>query len=328
MIVLVTGATGFIGRRLSARLSSEGFHVRATSRCAQSHREQEFEWVRVGQLDDAGVWDRALLGVNVVVHLAALAHQIGRAGEGRWEEFRRTNVEGTQTLARSCALAGVRRLVFLSSIAATGALPSSHGDPATVRDVQSDYGRSKLEAEWALQRELAGTSTDWCILRPPLVYGPGNPGNMERLFRLIRAGVPLPFGSIRNLRSFVFVDNLVDAIITVLRFPRPIRAAFAVTDGTEISTPALVMTLAKFSGRRAWLLPVPTKVLRWLARGADIVGSLTGRSLPFDSYTVDRLTRSQVVDGTRFRTELSWSPPIEPQRALEVTCRELLRKNT
>jgi nucleoside-diphosphate-sugar epimerase len=236
-----------------------------------------------------------------------MAHQMGRAGKGRRDEFWRTNVESTALIARLCAQAGIARLVFMSSIAARS---SAEGGP------QNDYGRSKREAESGLQRELATAVTDWCVMRPPLVYGPGNPGNMGRLLKLVDSGIPLPFASIRNTRSFMFIGNLVDAIITVLRHPGRIRDVFELGDGTELSTPALITALAKRIGRSPRLFPIPVPMLRYVARVADLFGAATGLSVPFDSYSMDRLTESLVVDWSHFRANFSWAPPVNPTDAL------------
>jgi nucleoside-diphosphate-sugar epimerase len=298
--------------------------VRATYHCSPPFAQPGPEWHRVPDLTETDVWDVLLRGADVVVHLAALAHQTGRAGEGRWPEFRRINVEGTAALARGCGRAGTRRLVFLSSIAAAqGDKAGLAGSPERP-GVETDYGRSKLEAERAIERELASTATDWCVLRPPLVFGPGNPGNMRRLLRLVKSGIPLPFARIDNLRSFIFVENLVDAVLTVVRHQHIIRSTFSVTDGTDLSTPALVRALGEFAGKPARLLPVPVALLRVLARGADVAGSLIGRSLAFDSYSVARLTESLWVDGSLFRNHFAWAPPFRCGFALKATCSQTI----
>jgi nucleoside-diphosphate-sugar epimerase len=160
------------------------------------------DWRALSQLDRSEQWPDLMANTDVVVHLAALAHQTGRAAQGRWQEFRRVNVHGTRVVAQACRDAGIRRLVFVSSIGvyARSAAPI---DEQTAMHPQDDYGRSKLEAEAALRSELSGSATDWCILRAPPVYGRGSPRNMPRLPSLVASGFPLPFGGIRNRRSFI-----------------------------------------------------------------------------------------------------------------------------
>lgn len=271
----------------------------------------------MADLCEPHAWREPLDGIDTVVHLAALAHQVGKAGRGRREEFRRTNAEATGVLACACRSAGVRRLIFLSSVAA-----NEMDGPME----PTDYGRSKREAEQLIESELRASSTDWCILRPPLIYGPGNPGNMARLMKLIQLGLPLPFASIRNVRSFLFIDNLVDAIVAVARHAQPIRATFTLTDGTDVSTPNLVRRLAMCSGRRPLLFPVPKPLLRLIGRGADAAGFLLRRSLPFDSYSIDKLVGSMQVDGAAFRAAFSWQPPVSPERGLQATCDAMLER--
>jgi nucleoside-diphosphate-sugar epimerase len=183
-----------------------------------------------------------------------------------------------------------------------------------------------LQAEQTIQAELSRCETDWCIIRPPLVYGPGNPGNMERLLRLLRMGLPLPFGAIRNLRSFVYVDNLVDAIVAVLRHTAPIRGAYVLADGTNLSTPDLVRALAMASGLRARVFAMPVWMLRLMAKAGDVIGATLGRSLPIDSYSVDRLRESLAVDGTAFATAFRWVAPVASAAALRATCGEIMGK--
>lgn len=323
MTVLVTGANGFIGRRLVERLANEGLTVRATYRRAPGDQHPLIEWLQVSGLEDPADLSRLVAGVDTVIHLAGLAHQIGRAGEGRADEFHRANATATSLLAAASAAAGVRRFIFISSIAVMGTRSSQPLDATLPANPQTDYGRSKLEGELALERALQGSRTDWCILRPPVVYGPSNPGNMQRLLRLINTGMPLPFGAIRNRRSFLFIDNLVDAIVMVLRAPGVIRERYVIGDGTDLSTPALVRALADASGRRVTLVPIPVFLLRTMALGADLVGKVARRSLPFDSYSVDRLRESLAVNAAPFQARFGWSPPVSTAQALKLTCESL-----
>jgi nucleoside-diphosphate-sugar epimerase len=273
------------------------------------------EWRQLSQLDSEPALREAVVGCDVVVHLAALAHQTGKAAAGRWAEFERVNVESTRLLAKTVRSLGTRRLVFVSSVAAVCSQSDVSVDEQSLPRPDSDYGRSKLDAEHRLQQELDGSGADWCILRPPLVYGPGNPGNMARLMGLIERGLPLPFASIRNRRSFIYIDNLVDALAIVICHPVQIRSTYFLNDGSDFSTPELTVALAAAAGRRIRLLPVPVGVLRLLGRLGDVLGPNTG----LDSYSVDRLVGSMPVNGEGFRSAFSWHPPVGSAEAIRIT---------
>jgi nucleoside-diphosphate-sugar epimerase len=319
MKVLVTGASGFIGTVLVRRLAHEGIEARGTWWREPAPTTAGVEWRRASPVESVAAWQALLSGCEVAVHLAALAHQAGAAGRGRRDEFWRVNVELTRTLARACRAARTRRLIFVSSIAAMCAESEDPVDESSPCRPIDDYGRSKLEAERALAAELERSAVDWCILRPPLVYGPGNPGNMARLLQLVATGLPLPLGAICNRRSFVFVDNLVDGLLTVIRYPAQIRAAFVVTDGSDFATPELAAALAAASGRSARLLAVPLPFLRLAGRLGDAMSRLLPIKVGIDSYSVDRLTRSLPVNGARFRNFFSWQPPVTVSAALTNT---------
>jgi len=273
-------------------------------------------------LDDEGRLAESVVGCDAVVHLAALAHQQGRAAD-RGLEFRRVNTEGTRLLARAAALGGVQKFVFISSIAAICTRSDSPVDDRTPCMPTDAYGCSKFDAEQALIAEFTASATDWCILRPPLVYGPGNPGNMRRLLRIMATGLPLPLASIHNRRSLMFVDNLVDAILSVLQHAGVVRSTYVLSDGSDFSTPELVRALAAAAGSRARLLAVPVSALSMLGRAADALHALLGKSLGIDSTAIDRLVGSLPVDGTRFRRSFGWHPPVGPDQAFQQMGRAL-----
>jgi nucleoside-diphosphate-sugar epimerase len=295
---------------------AQGMTVRGTYR-RNSPDIPGVAWYPAGQLHRPEQWPRLVADTDAVVHLAALVHQAGGAAQNRWPEYRRVNVSGTRRVARACSEAGVGRVVFVSSIAVYGG-GITRVDEQSLTRPEDDYGRSKLEAEESLRAELLHSASDWCILRPPLVYGPGNPGNLARLQRLVARGYPLPFGGIHNCRSFIFVDNLVDAIVTVLRHPHAIHASYVVSDGSDFGTAELVRALAAGSGQRARLLNVPVSVLRFLGRTGDFAGRVLGIRTAVDSRAINSLVGSLLVDSTRFRQAFAWQPPIEARRALEL----------
>jgi len=309
--VLVTGANGFIGRALCAHLRAAGTALRAAVRAVvpplPAGERVPADYVAVGGISGETDWGAALDGVTHLVHLAGWAHD-GGASRAEAERLSRTiNVEGTARLARQAAAAGVRRFVFLSSVKAagerSGALPLSESSPPVPED---PYGASKLAVERMLG-DLAGGGMETVILRPPLVYGPGVRANFLRLLRLVDRGVPMPLGSVRNMRSLVYLGNLVSAIEACLVSPAAAGETFFVSDGEDVSTPDLIRRIASAMGRPARLFPFPVRLLRLGFR-------LAGRAAEFG-----RLADSLAVDATKIRAVLGWEPPFTLDQGLRDT---------
>lgn len=294
--ILVTGASGFIGAHLVKWLVRCGRHARAAVRRSPPLDGTNLELAIVGDIDRTTNWAPALDGIDVVVHLAGRAHVRDEHSPAALDRFREVNVEGTMRLAEQAA-DRVRRLVFVSSIGVNGSKttdrPFSESSPPAPTE---DYAKSKYEAEEKLRTLSGRTGLELVIVRPPLVYGPGCPGNFLRLIKLVDSGLPLPLASIRNSRSLIFVENLVSALLACAENPLAGGRTYLVDDGETISTPELVRTLGRLLGRRAKLVPCPLPILRSLA-------SLAGRA-----GALDKLTDSLVVDGAVIRRELGWNP--------------------
>jgi nucleoside-diphosphate-sugar epimerase len=307
---LVTGASGFIGRQLCATLAGAGWRVRAAERRpdAQPGLAPPAERTFVGDIGPSTEWGNALEGVQAAVHLAGRVHVMRERAADPLAEFRRTNVEGTRQLAHACARAGVRRLVFVSSIKVNGeetsGRPYTEVDPAAPTD---PYGVSKWEAETALSEIGRREGLEVVVVRPPLVYGPGVGGNLLRLLGLVARGVPLPLAAVRNLRSLLGRENLCDLLRTCLEHQAAAGETFLASDDHDLSTTELIRQLARGLGRPAHLFEVPQRLL-------GLVLGACGQGAAFQ-----RLFGSLQVDGSKACRLLAWSPPV----AVEIGLAEM-----
>lgn len=307
--VLVTGATGFVGKALCAQLARLGFTVRAAVRTSGSARTILADEVVVGEMGALTDWAAALAGVSAVVHLAARVHVMDEQASDPLAEFRRVNVQGTLRLAQQATAAGVQRFVYISSIKALGEAtlagqPFTEESPAQPTDA---YGISKLEAEQDLREWAAHSGLEVVIIRPPLVYGLGVKANFAALMRAVQRGVPLPLGTVHNSRSLVGLDNLVDFIVTCLIHQKAANQTFMVSDGQDLSTTALIRAMAQSTGVKARLLPVPVVLLKAAA-------SLLGKG-----DAMQRLYGNLQVDITKARTMLDWTPPVTVLEGLRLS---------
>ncbi len=298
MKVLVTGASGFVGRALCPFLESRGHGLVQAVRRAPVGAQ-----VQVGEVGSRTDWRPFLSGVEAVVHLAARVHVLHEGGEAL-PLYDEVNRWGTLNLAMQAAEAGVRRLVFLSSVKVLG--EEGIFTDASLPAPRDAYGWSKWEAEKALHTVAQNTGLEVVILRPPLIHGPGVGANMARLLAWVKRGLPLPLGAVNNRRSLLGVTNLADAIHAVLTHPAAAGKTWLVSDGEAVSTAQLIRLLAEVSGSRARLMPVPPSWLR-------LAGNLLGRGAE-----VERLLGSLVVEDHGLRTALGWHPPYSLREGLAL----------
>jgi nucleoside-diphosphate-sugar epimerase len=313
MRALVTGASGFIGSHLCRRLVVDGWEVRAVVRRPQS-TDGRLQFVVCDLLRDC-VPPTALVGVDVVVHLAAQSVTTASCGQA-FGALRRLNTDATSRLAEIAVRREVPRFVFISSAKVHGEVSCDRAfTESDAPRAISAYAQSKLDAETELRKLTERSATDLVVLRPPLVYGAGVGGTFAKLLLAVSRGWPLPLASINNRRSLIYVDNLVDLIVLCMRHPGALRSMFLVSDGEDVSTPELVRRLAKALGRPARLVRFPPAFLEGLAY---FVGTAE----------IQKLTRSFQVDSREVRTSLNWTPPCSMDHGFALAWRSRHREHS
>lgn len=310
-IVAVTGANGFVGQAVCKALTEKGHLVRPLVRSKEALAKLDpalrDDARIVGDIGPETVWERHLSRVDGLIHLAARVHVMQDAASDPLAEFRKVNVAGTMNLMRAAHHAGVSRMVFVSSVKVNGEATSmvaySENSPVSPQD---PYGVSKAEAEAAIREFSESSGMSHVILRPPLVYGPGVKANFAAMARLAGRGIPLPLGSIHNLRSLVHVDNLASACVLADDHPGAAYRTFMISDGEDFSVSDMIRLLAEGMGKKALLVPVPVGMLR-------LLGKIIGKTAQ-----IDRLVGSLQVDSRAIRRELGWRPPVNAREGLRA----------
>ncbi|QQR81380.1 MAG: NAD-dependent epimerase/dehydratase family protein [Deltaproteobacteria bacterium] len=316
--VLITGANGFIGRNISEYFLAKGYDVVCTYR-SKKHQINPNKSFIIGDMSLATSWETALSGVDIVVHLAARVHIKVDSVQEELNEYRKVNVDGTMALATAAVKAGVKRLIYLSSIKVNGEgwmdsqhLPYTESCLAQAKDF---YGISKYEAEQALLNFAHKAKLEVVIIRPPLVYGPEVKSNFLSMMKWLYKGVPLPLGSIHNHRSLVALDNLISFIETCMFHPAAVNQIFLVSDGEDLSTTELLRRTSLALGVSPRLIPIPIGVIMAMA-------SLLGKQ-----ELAHKLCASLRVDISKACRLLNWAPPISIDQALKKTAHDFLNKN-
>jgi len=308
-LVLITGANGFVGRPLCEEMLRQGWRVRAAIR-SSIQMPDGVETAVVADIDGDTDWTNALRGVDVVIHLAARVHVMKDAAADPLAAFLKVNLHGTENLAQQAARARIKRLVYVSSIKVNGeeTLDQRSYTEADMPAPQHPYGISKWQAEQTLRRiaqESGGLQV--VIVRPPLVYGPGVKGNFNSLMAAIEKGRALPLAGAHNIRSQVYVGNLVSALITCATHPAAAGQTYLVRDGENVSTALLVKKISVALGRNSRSFYFPEKLLR-------IAAAALGRA-----DQLNRLFGSLRVSDAKLRGELGWVPPYTLEQGLSAT---------
>jgi len=307
--VAITGANGFVGRALCRLLKDHGHRVRALTRTPHSDLMAD-ETIAMGQFNALTDWSDVLQDVDVVVH--ARVHVMKEKNANPLVAFRKQNVEVTRALCTQAHEAGVKRLIYLSSIKVNGEAtkPYQPFTALTPPQPQDSYGLSKWEAE----QVVMNSPLESVILRPPLVYGPHVKANFLALLKLAGSGLPVPFGCLKNKRSMIYMDNLASAIEATLSHPAAAGQTYLLSDQQDLSVKTLYQKISKLHHKKPWLLPIPVALL-------DAIGTFTRKQT-----LVHRLTQSLEIDSSPITQDLAWTPPYSVTHALKETLHWYQRK--
>jgi len=318
MKYLVTGGSGFVGSALLELLKNKGCKVNTTCRNSidQDRLKLYSEKVLAADLSSYVDWSEILEGVDIVIHLAGVAHvRKVTDGSSLEEKFRKTNVTATLELANQSLLAGVKKFIFISSIGVNG---SSTDEFPFVYDQNPNpiefYAKSKYEAELGLKDIFGDTNISLMIIRPPLVYGPNAPGNFNDLLKLVHSGVPLPLGRARNMKSLISIYNLVDLIFTVANSNVVSDQTFLASDDDDISLVDLLHKIGQSLDKNIRIFNCPEQILMGF-------GKLVGKT-----ESVRKLFCSLQVDLSHTKDVLDWSPKYSMDVSLKRTGKAYLDK--
>ena len=308
MRVLATGVTGYIGQHLSAAVKSFDLDFIGAVRGSILSRKQNL--VSIPDLARLAVTEPNLAGSDVIVHLAnlAAAPKTKNLNQAR-EELNAVNVKGTENLLRCAAHNNVKRFIYISSLKAIGERTNQNSPLSNTSTPQPEdpYGESKLAAEQLIQQLAPELGIEYVIIRPPMVYGPGSTANFGSLVNLVKKQWPLPFKSINNRRSMVYVGNLVDLIIQCLDHPKAANQVFMVSDNHDPSLPELIHAIATESQLKDPCFKFPVSLL-------NLMGSLTGKR-----DLIDKLTGDLIVDISHTQHTLNWQPPFTFSQGINLS---------
>ncbi|MGF1691944.1 NAD-dependent epimerase/dehydratase family protein [Photobacterium kagoshimensis] len=299
MSILLTGSTGFVGKSLA---STYNVHRHVVRKGEQHDYASIFT---VNSINSDTKWDGAFEGVDVVIHLAGLAHSSNFSDE----EYESVNAQGAICLAKAAVMNGVKRFVFVSSIGVNGTSTSSSPfNENSPLCPHNSYARSKYNAEVGLKKIANETELEVVIVRPTLVYGLNAPGNFGMLTKLVNKSPFLPFGLVNNRRDFIAVQNLTDLLVTCARHPDASGHTFLASDIETVSVKEFTDAIAEGLGKKVIQLPIPTSLMRF-------AGKLTGKSA-----MVEQLLGNLEVSSSNVKDVLGWVPPVTMKQAMASLC--------
>lgn len=320
MKICVTGSTGFLGSSLCEELSKYKHNILGICRklnFSNIKKKDNLKFVLVKDICNEKNWDTILSDVECVIHCAAKAHVMKESKNDILNIYHSINVNATKILAESAAKVGVKRFIFISSVKVNGERTESHSRVSFSKNKKKifkhsdapnpkdSYAVTKFQAEKVLWDISVKTGLEVTVIRPPLVYGYGVKGNLSRLIKLIKSGIPLPLGMIENERSMIGLDNLISLLIRCVDHPDAAGKIFLASDSEDLSTPKLINLIANSMGLKAHLFPFPIFLIKF-------IGSVCGKK-----KEIDRLVGSLKIDNDYVKKVLNWQPSVSVEDGIK-----------
>lgn len=289
--IYISGCSGFVGKNLLAFLN-----------------QKEVECISRDLLENNSFTD--FLGAEAIIHLAGKAHDLKKVSDPN--EYYHVNYELTKKLYDSFVKSDVKKFIFISSVKAVAdsveheLLENDEPNPTT------DYGKSKLMAERYIQSQPLPYDKSYYILRPCMIHGPGNKGNLNLLYQFVKKGIPYPLASFANARSFLSIENFCFVILNLLN-KKVTSGIYNIADDRALSTNDVVKILAQSSNKKPRLYHIPCGVIRTFAKAGDILG------LKLNTHRLTKLTESYIVNNTKIKEALNLSLPITTEEGLILT---------
>jgi UDP-N-acetyl-alpha-D-quinovosamine dehydrogenase len=304
--ILITGASGFLGSALTQDLLLKKQFIRVVTRNSNIVWEPDVDVVKISGIESNTDWKEPLQDITTVIHCAARVHVMKDKSTSPIDEFRKVNVLGTTNLIKQAINSGVKRFIFISSIGVNGSETFEH--PFYADDIPSPatpYAISKMEAEQSLIKLAQSSKLEFVIIRPPLIYGKGAPGNFSTLMRTVNLRIPLPLGRLKNLRSFIAIDNLVDIVTKCIEHPNAANQVFLVSDGQDISTSDFIHKIA--AAQKKTIVLIPATPILWIEKLINMVNK---------QNKIRKLTGNLQINIDKTRELLTWEPIITIEDAM------------
>lgn len=303
--VLVTGASGFIGKNLIKYLQDKSFNLLPFARTFG----MDYEKINSNYLDEQDI--------EVIIHLAGKAHDL--KNKFNEHEYFRVNTDLTILIFDEFLKSKAKTFIYFSSVKAVKDHYAETLSEETIPSPITSYGKSKFKAEKYLLSKIVGIEKRIIIFRPCMVHGPGNKGNLNLLYNLISKKFPWPLGAFNNYRSFCSIDNLCFVVNELISRPEILSGIYNIADDDTISTNRIIELIGISLNKKPMIFSINKKIIKFITQLGDII------KLPLNSERLTKLTESYMVSNLKIKTALGKKLPLSTEEGLLKTFQSFIK---